>query len=328
MITAAVFAGGLGLASYQAGAYQSFSEKGLPLDWISGSSAGAVTAALIAGNSNDKRLGSLETFWMMEADTPPIMNHPFRQLHAWGSVARSHIMGSDGFFYPRLPSLDPTHFRSMYDLAPMRDRLKLLIDFGRLNGGDIRVTIAATDVETGDPNFFDTKDGPIEMDHLLASCGFLPEFAPVEIGGRMWVDGGLSLNAPFDPILRSDDPVRLFIVDLFARDGKRPRTLMAAAERKSDLMFGNQTVLRLRDQIELRALRRQLGQIDPQFADQIYLLSYRAGPEEPGSEKSYNFSLDGRATRWRAGRDDMTFALLSEATEASGVTIVRRAEQA
>src|SRR5438034_646034 len=35
---ALVFSGGLGLASYHAGAYQAFAETGLPLDWVAGSS--------------------------------------------------------------------------------------------------------------------------------------------------------------------------------------------------------------------------------------------------------------------------------------------------
>jgi predicted acylesterase/phospholipase RssA len=35
----------------------------------------------------------------------------------------------------------------------------------------------------------------------MASCGFLPEFAPLELDGRLLGDGGLSLNAPFDAIL-------------------------------------------------------------------------------------------------------------------------------
>ena len=47
-------------------------------------------------------------------------------------------------------------------------------------------------METGDLVLFDTANGnQIGMDHLLASCGFLPEFAPLEIGGRLLGDGGL-----------------------------------------------------------------------------------------------------------------------------------------
>lgn len=57
---AMVFAGGLGLAAYHAGAYQAFSRKSLPLHWVAGSSAGAVTAALIAGNRAEDRIGSSE----------------------------------------------------------------------------------------------------------------------------------------------------------------------------------------------------------------------------------------------------------------------------
>lgn len=78
----------------------------------------------------------------------------------------------------------------------------------------------ATDIETGEPVTFDSQDEPIQIEHLMASCGFLPEFAPVEINGRLLGDGGLSLNAPFDPFLSSDldKNLLLYVVDLFARD--------------------------------------------------------------------------------------------------------------
>lgn len=85
------------------------------------------------------------------------------------------------------------------------------------------------------------------MDHLLASCGFLPEFAPVEIGGRLLGDGGLAVNAPFEPVLDEAegtiDPV--FIVDVFARGGRRSTGLESALARKNALVFSSQTWLRL-----------------------------------------------------------------------------------
>jgi predicted acylesterase/phospholipase RssA len=58
-----VFAGGLGLAAYHAGVYQAFSQRSLPLHWVAGSSAGAITAALIAGNRSDDRIERLRAFW-------------------------------------------------------------------------------------------------------------------------------------------------------------------------------------------------------------------------------------------------------------------------
>lgn len=74
----------------------------------------------------------------------------------------------------------------------MNRRLSKLVDFGILNSGAVRVCIAATDIQSGEPVVFDTAMGDrISMDHLLASCGFLPEFEPLEIGGRLLGDGGL-----------------------------------------------------------------------------------------------------------------------------------------
>jgi NTE family protein len=134
--------------------------------------------------------------------------------------------------------------------------LRSLIDFGRLNSGDVRLTIAATDLETGDVVLFDSESGKIEMDHILASCGFVPEFAPVSINERWFGDGGLSLNAPFDPVLEVQNPICLYVIDLYARDSAVPNSLESAAERKNDLLFGNQN--RLRHALNSRLLRGQL----------------------------------------------------------------------
>jgi NTE family protein len=189
-----VFAGGLGLAAYHAGVYQAFAEKELPLHWVTGSSAGAVTAALIAGNVKADLIGRLQSFWNVApvmAQTP----NPGRHLFGWMGALRSRLVGSPGHFHPRIPSINPFEFKSLYHLAPMRERLLRLIDFGRLNSGEIRVCVVATDLQSGEPVIFDSQQEPIQIDHLMASCGFLPEFAPVEINGRLLGDGGLSLNA-------------------------------------------------------------------------------------------------------------------------------------
>lgn len=318
-----VFAGGLGLAAYHAGAFQAFSERGLPLHWVAGSSAGAVTAALIAGNAPADRIERLHEFW----NFPPLEEvspAPWRHLAGWMGAIGTRLTGSPGHFHPRIPPATPFRFVSLYDRAPMKERLAQLVDFGRLNSGETRVGIATTDIETGDPVIFDSADTRIEMDHLLASCGFLPEFAPVEIGGRLLGDGGLSLNAPFDSILASavDRDLQLFVLDLYARDGKRPNSLEAAAERKNDLLFGNQTFIRLNYCAELRRLRRQLAGKTEGGGDTIVLLSYRPGLEEPGPEKSFELSPTAFTQRWNAGLADMCHA--ARATRSGGVTVVRR----
>lgn len=317
--TGLVFGGGLSLAAYHAGAYEAFAECGLPLHCAAGSSAGAVTAALIAGTATDERVSRLRAFWGITADQPS--SGPFAHLEGWMSAVRAHVVGDPAHFYPRFPS---ARFHSLYDLAPMRRRLAQLIDFGRLNSGEVRVCIVATDVCSGDPVVFDTGQTRIELDHILASCGFLPEFAPVTIGQQTLVDGGLSLNAPFDPLMQTDmRPLRLFVLDLYARDDALPTSLEAALERKNDLLFGNQTYLRLKDKIAIRQLQRELAG-DAGEQDEISLLSYRAGADEPGPEKSFNFSRAALTRRWRAGRLDMEAALSLDGPSIAGLRVIRR----
>ncbi|MFL6818373.1 MAG: patatin-like phospholipase family protein [Bradyrhizobium sp.] len=318
---AMVFAGGLGLAAYHGGIYESFSRRSLPLHWVAGSSAGAVTAALIAGNGSENRIARLQAFW----NFPPAMNYratPFRHLAAWMGAVRTRLVGSPGHFHPRIPSVNPFGFRSLYDLAPMRERIESLVDFGRLNSGEMRVCVAATDIESGDSVIFDSHKERIQVEHLMASCGFLPEFAPIEVDGRFLGDGGLSLNAPFDPILESDtDGLLLYVIDLYARDGRRPATLEAAAERKNDLLFGNQTYIRLKYCMELNRLGRKLKGGGDRPA-KVVLLSYRPGLEEPGPEKSFELSAAALAQRWRAGVLDMDCAEHLPAKEE--LVVVRR----
>jgi NTE family protein len=303
---AMVFAGGLGLAAYHGGVYEAFAKRLLPLHWVAGSSAGAITAALIAGNRDADRVERLRGFWNSPPRSAPLQQWP--HLSAWLGAMTTRLMGSAGHFHPRVPSINPFGFRSIYDLKPMRERIASSVDFGRLNGGEMRLCVAATDIESGNPVIFDTQKHEIEMDHLLASCGFLPEFAPVEIGGRLLGDGGLSLNAPFDPILTSeiDDELLLYVIDLYPRDGARPNSLEAALERKNDLLFGNQTLIRLHYCAELRRLKMDRDRSQGDLVrDKIVLLSYRPGIEEAGPEKSFDLSVSRLAQRWNAGFADM-----------------------
>jgi NTE family protein len=233
----------------------------------------------------------------------------------WLSVLHTRLFGASGHFRPRLWSGPLQPFRSLYDLTPMKVRLTRLVDFERLNSGEVRLSVAATDIETGELVIFDTAAGSrITIDHLLASCGFLPEFAPVEVNGRLLGDGGLAANAPIEAVVHNGaaHPEPIFVIDLFARDGRRPDSFEDALARKNDLMFGNQT---------LRRLEAHAGSgIGP-----VVYLSYRAPPEEAGPEKTFDLSRQSIADRWAAGVRDMKRALdiATAANHLEPLTIVR-----
>jgi NTE family protein len=347
-----VLSGGVALGAYQAGAYAALHKhKQLSPRHVAGSSIGAVNAALIAGSAPHRRIEQLENFWGTVPE--PVAEAPWLAISAgrhasnWFSVVQTRLFGRRGWLQPRLPELMLTHVTSIYDLAPLRAKLAFFIDFDLLNSGSIRVSVTTTDLETGEAVVFDTARGDrIEPDHLLASCGFLPDFPPVEIGGRLLGDGGLVANAPVEAVLtelEGGGDHLCFLVDLFCPKGARPTTLEEAASRRWDLIFGNQTRQNLKALAREYRLRFALGRVagrapelsgDPTLASimpkaaipavTLLHLSYVPPGHEAGPEKPFDFSRPTLADRWSAGTSDMAEAIrvgLRAGPPPSGISI-------
>ena len=351
---ALVLAGGIALGAFEGGAYTALDEAGLAasLQCVAGSSIGAVTAAIIAGNAPQDRVARLHRFWEEASSDPtPLTSFWFgqpqdgswRQAYNQASVLQTLLLGRAGLFRPRLhpgPRAGADDVSALFDLAPLHANLMSLVDFDRLNSGEMRVAIVATDVLSGERMVFDTAHGTvIRPEHVLASCALLPLFAPIEVEGRLLADGGLASNAPLDTVL--SDPasrdMRCFVVDLFAREGSRPHTLAASASRAGDLAFGNQSSRLLEGQGREDRLRTLIGRLEsllpsdlrrqPEIAailaearpapSDIVYVSYRAGLDEAGLGKPFDFSTATIADRWRAGQQQMRSALqtLAEPTE-------------
>lgn len=319
-----VFSGGVALGSYQAGAYERLErEPGVVVGWIAGSSVGSVNGALIAGSAPAQRRDVLGAYWQQQTAVGQVWTPqgPFRHTANWMNAIQARLFGSPRHVATAGPRLT---FSSFYDLGPTIDYLNQAVDFGRLNAGDMRLTIATVDVETGEVVYFDTQRDRIEIDHILASCGFLPEFAPVEIAGRLLGDGGLAVNAPIEPVLEETEgrDTTVFVVDLFARDGRRPTGLEASLARKNALLFGNQTFCRL--ECYRRLWSRQLGGAP---TPTVLYLSYRPVEGEAGPEMGFDFSTASANDRWSEGCLDMEEAIRRHADARSSgaiVTSIRR----
>jgi NTE family protein len=340
--TSLVLSGGVALGAYQAGAYEVLHEhEQLRPERLAGSSIGAINAAVIAGNAPEERVRRLREFWGLMAIEPsplaalwrPWAGTAWRHAYSWLSVLQTRLFGRAGVFRHRLPELMLADATSVYDLAPLRGDLERFINFDRLNGGELRVSVVTTDIETGEQVAFDTHRGDrIGPDHLLASCGFLPDFPPVEIDGRLLGDGGFAANAPVETVLldeKGDDDLLCFVVDLFCPEGSRPTTLEQAAARRWDLMFGNQSRQRLGALEREYRLRWGLGRLAAELGPDasthgelasvlaegvrrtvtLLHLSYRAPAHEAGPEKPFDFSRANLADRWKAGSLDMAEAI-------------------
>ena len=335
-----IFSGGIGLGIYQAGAYAELhGREDLHPSWVAGSSIGSINAAILAGNAPGQRVDRLLELWKADIRglqfDAPLTFWRWEHLQNWASAIKTRVAGSPGQFRPRMP-MPWQSFGSIYDLAPLEARLEDLIDFGRLNSGETRMTVAATDLETGDLVLFDTGKGDtIGVEHLMASCGFLPEFAPVEIGGRLLGDGGLSANAPIEALHLLEAPCDLtcFVLDLYARDGERPHDLESAMSRKNDLIFSNQTWQRLLAYTREQKIFRQHSKLTNKQhkalvapgETSIFYLSYRPRQEEAGAERGFDYSSRMLDRRWQSGALDMAEAVVQLESlrkgERQGVTL-------
>jgi NTE family protein len=241
-----VLQGGGALGSYQAGVYEALSNTQYLPDWVAGISIGAVNAAIIAGNAPDKRVERLREFW--EGITAPSSLWPVFVDAITGdgrrvSALNALMFGQPGFFSPRIPLRCRGATPSIYDTGAMKDKLERLVDFDRINAREIRFSVAAVNVRTGNFVYFDNAQMTIRPEHVMASGALPPGFPAVEIDGEHYWDGGIVSNTPLQYVLESI-PRRsqlIFQVDLFHARGRLPVDIEEVSEREKDIRFSSKT---------------------------------------------------------------------------------------
>jgi NTE family protein len=216
---ALVLQGGGALGAYQAGVYDALAEAGLQPDWVAGISIGAINTAIIAGNAPHDRVDKLRAFWEgVTSQFWPRIGSETDPFVAAGDVLRSYMnqfsavfalaAGAGTFFTPRLllPWLAPAGTpaaTSYYDTTPLRHTLEQLVDFDRINAGEMRFSVGAVNVRSGNFVYFDTRTHVIRPEHVLASGALPPGFPAVEIEGEYYWDGGLVSNTPLQWVMES-----------------------------------------------------------------------------------------------------------------------------
>lgn len=205
-------------------------EPSIEIDTISGASAGAINALLLAcGLAEGGREGArarLNRFW-----TRLMHEASFRSLMLVGGFSPA---GSSVAFGPTLRSgqFDP------FDLDPLRQALSRDINFAALRDAKCpKLLIAATRIHDGQQQIF--RNDAITADVALAStCPPLVHCA-VEIDGEAYWDGGYGGNPPLIRLAQDSATADLLLVQVTpARDSYVPITL-AAIDRRLDQIAAN-----------------------------------------------------------------------------------------
>ncbi len=333
-IVALVLQGGGALGAYHIGAYQALAEHGLHPDWIAGISIGAINAAVIVGNQPEDRVDRLTALWeaISWPDVPaPLVVTPWQLLHNIASNAEALLFGQPNFFTPRpvnpyLLSSAPAQEISFYDTTPMLGTLRRFADFALINSRATRLTLGATNIATGDLEFFDSHRDTIGPEHVLASGSLPPGFPATEVNGKLYWDGACVSNTPLDAV--TNDPgnqrIVVFMIDLWEAAGPPPATMNDVLWRAKQIQYASRTSAQIdavATKVNLRhAVRMMKAAKVPAVArvsdkpaltvprlDIVHII-YRPGADEiPNSDAE--FSRSSIAMRRAAGYRDMRVAL-------------------
>ncbi len=238
-------------------------EPRMRIEGISGTSAGAMNAAVLAdgytaGGPEGAR-EALERFWRQVSDAAllsPLRRGPLDILLGQWTLDHS----------PLYVAMDvASRLFSPYDLGmlaqnPLRDILAKNIDFERLRESPIKVFVTATNVRTGRGRLF--RNAELTPEALLAS-GCLPTlFQAVEIDGDPYWDGGYTGNPTMTPLVRECSASDTILVQInpVERPGT-PRSARDILNRLNEISF-NSPLLK---ELKMIALLRQAS--DPGHAE-------------------------------------------------------------
>jgi NTE family protein len=232
-------------------------EPWLRIDGISGTSAGAMNAVVLAsGFATDGPAGAksaLNAFWRRVADSArfsPIRRSPLDVfLGRWTLDTSPFYLAFDLM----------SRVFSPYDLSfaganPLRQVLAESVDFAQVAGSSIRLFVTATNVHTGRGRVF--RNAELTPEVLLASACLPTLFHAIEIEGEPYWDGGYSGNPTITPLVReckSQDTL-LVAVNPVERAGT-PRSAREILDRLNEVSF-NATLLK---ELRMIALLRQVA---------------------------------------------------------------------
>jgi NTE family protein len=223
-------------------------EPWLCIDGISGTSAGAMNAAVLVdgfvrGGAVEART-ALEAFWRKVSRAALLS--PFQRTPLDVLLGRWTLDNSPMFLAADMMA----RVFSPYDLNPLgtnplRDLLADAVDFAHLSDAPIKLFVTATNVRTGRGRVF--RNNELSPDVVLASACLPTLFQAVEIDGEPYWDGGYAGNPTITPLVRecrSQDTI-LVQINPIERNGT-PRSARDILDRLNEVSFNSVLLKELR----------------------------------------------------------------------------------
>lgn len=220
-------------------------EERLAIEGISGTSAGAMNAGVLAdglrrGGASQAQQ-SLRQYWCGVGRVPGYSKiWPFGLPHKWSLENNPAFLSANMLTHMFSPyQTNPTNHN------PLRELLED-IDFEGLreDPSAARVFICATNVQTGMRRVFHNDE--LSPDVLLASACLPQLYQAVQIGEDFYWDGGYTGNPALAPLYLGTDATDLIVVGINPiRRANVPKTARAITERIGEISFNSSFMLEL-----------------------------------------------------------------------------------
>lgn len=259
-------------------------DDGIEIDGISGTSAGAMNAVVLAdGLARGGREGARERlalFWQRVSEAArfsPVQRTPLDQL-----LGRWTLDFSPGFLALDLMSrlVSPYEFNP-FDFNPLREIVAEVVDFDRVQTCEaVQVFVTATHVPTGRPRTFAGRE--ITLDAVMASACLPFLFQAVDIDGEPYWDGGFMGNPVLHPLVERTDARDLVVVQInpLVRRGT-PKTARDILNRVNEISFNSALLNGIRTILLLKELAGEAGFADERLS---HLILHRIHAEEEMAE--------------------------------------------
>jgi NTE family protein len=195
---------------------QFLSDERIAIEGISGTSAGAVNAVMLAdgliAGGREEALKRLSDFWRAVSSTgglPTLQREVLQRLMSFtpleGSPVQAWVDAVSRYFSPY--DVNPLN------INPLKDLIERFVDFDRLHAAeDLQLFISATNVQTGRVRIF--RRDKITADAVMASACLPSLFRAVEIDGVPYWDGGYLGNPVIFPFFRSTTTEDVLVVQI------------------------------------------------------------------------------------------------------------------
>jgi len=230
--------GGGGIRGFaHLGILEALEEKGIKPDILSGTSAGAIVGAYIASGKSPKEVFDL------------IKDHKLID-----------------FVKVRLPKT------GLLNLDRLRSSLTDHIKADDLKDLQIPFYVTVSDIINGHVEYF--NEGPL-VKLVQASASIPVLFAPVEIDGKLFLDGGLFDNVPYEPLKGKCKKIIAVNISPINKTEKLKNMIQVAA--RTFHLSVNSTTKGLKENCDLVIEPPDLGKfeiLDASKADEIYKVGY------------------------------------------------------